>query len=202
MSDLGRFPALRAYVEGLPSGIDSHPQCQAKASMCRTVLDAKPLPAEVAKQLPPPLTKLVEHPPPVSSWIPETHSRAVLLAIYDHHFGDPGAFDAWAYESQRKLFEGPLYAVAMRVISARMLAKAMPLRWRMFHRGTDAQVVELGDHHCRVRFEFPQGIYDAISLIGLTSGLRAALDGTVRGQSTVEVADASPTHAEIEARWT
>ena len=69
-----RFPALEEYIAGLPDGLASHPQCQAKASLYRSLIDTKGLEPDDVDALPPDLRSLVIHPVPISSWIPEVHS--------------------------------------------------------------------------------------------------------------------------------
>ena len=124
MFDPVRFPALRAYVDQLPDGFDSHPDFVAKASLYRTVVDATPLAPDDVVALPDVLRSLIQHPLPVSSWIPEAHSHGVMLAVYDSQFGDAEAFERWAYDRQRELFASPLYGVAMK--SSRPISCSRP----------------------------------------------------------------------------
>jgi len=199
--DPARFPVLRAYVDNLPDGLDSYPDHVAKASLYRTVVDATPLdPADVAA-LPDPLRSLMEHPLPVSSWIPEAHSHGVMLAVYDSGFGDREVFAQWAYDRQRELFSSPLYGVAMKLVSPGLLLKTATLRWRLFHRGVTFKVIEQRPDGGVAMLQFPAGVYEEISLLGMCAGLRAALDLTVGDNCTVGVRDASATHAVVAVEW-
>lgn len=201
MIDPVRFPVLRAYVDQLPNGLDSHPDYVAKASLYRTVVDATPLAPDDVEALPDVLRSLIQHPLPVSSWIPEAHSHGVMLAVYDSQFGDAGRFEQWAYDRQRDLFSGPLYSVAMKLVSPNLLLKTATLRWRLFHRGVTFKVTEQRNDGGVGELQFPTGVYEDISLLGMCAGLRAALDLTVGGGCRVGIRDASATHAVVAVNW-
>lgn len=201
MLDADYYPTLAAYLEGLPDGIDSHPGCVAKASLYRAVLDVKPLSSDDKKRLPKPLVELLDHPVPVSSWIPEVHSHAMMLAIYDRAFTDIEAFAKHAYESQRALFTGPLYSIALRIASPELLIKTAAVRWKLFHRGMTFKPVADGNGFGRVKLEYPLGVYEPILLRALCEAIRAILELSTAKDATVEVADCQPTHATLTVQW-
>ncbi|MGH1341660.1 MAG: hypothetical protein ACRBN8_08930 [Nannocystales bacterium] len=201
MSNEAKFPALTEYLASVPHGLDSYPDYWAKASLYRGMLEGRPLVEPMLTDLPLELQALVEHPVPVSSWMPEVHSHALMLAIYDTHFGDLDRFVAWAYDQQRALFTGPLYSVAMRLVSPGLLFKTAAVRFRMFHRGASLAVVERRGNGGIAKLEYPPCLYDSISRAGLCAGLRAALDLTVSGQSSIEVIEAGDDYALLSARW-
>lgn len=201
MIDADHFPTLAAYLEGLPDGIDSHPECQAKASLYRTALDTAPLPDADIPRLPPPLVALLEHPAPVSSWIPEVHNHALLIAIYDRVFADLEAFAKHSYASQRALFEGPLYSIAFRLASPELLIKTAALRWKMFHRGITFKPITDGPGHGRVRLDYPPGMYDRVLLRTLCEAIRAILDLSTAKDAEVETASCDRTTATLSCRW-
>ncbi len=201
MSHDEKFPALTEYLAGIPDGLESYPDCLAKASLYRGMVADRPLLQPVLAELPAPLRVLIEHPVPVSSWLPEVHSHALMLAVYDVHFGDLNAFTTWAYEQQRALFTGPLYSVAMRLVSPSLLFKTAPVRFSMFHRGARLVIVERRDNGGTARLEYPPGLYDSISRAGLCSGLTAALDLTIAGRASVEIVDSGDTYALVDAHW-
>jgi len=199
--DTDHYPTLAAYLDGLPDGIDSHPACQAKASLHRSALETAPLPVEDIARLPNALIELLEHPVPVSSWIPEVHNHALLLAIYDRVFVDIEAFARHAYSTQRALFEGPLYAIAFRIASPELLIKTAGLRWRMFHRGITFKPVMDGKGHGRVQLDFPAGIYHPVLLRSLCEALRATLELATAKDAQVETARCGSTTATLSCRW-
>jgi hypothetical protein len=196
-----RFPAVEAYLAGLPDGLDSHPECQSKASLYRTLIDTRPLDRDDIEALPAPLRQLTVHPMPISSWIPEVHSHALILATYDRRFDSREEFLAHAYDEQKRLFSSRVYAIAFRVLSPVFLLKSMDLRWRMFHRGSRMRLVERRGTHAVVELTHPPGLYDEVSRCGLCEGLRAALDIVAGDGTSVTVELAEPTRAVISARW-
>ncbi|MEM6996418.1 MAG: hypothetical protein AAF721_38290 [Myxococcota bacterium] len=196
-----RFPAMNAFIAGLPDGLASHPQCSAKATLYRTLSETMPLQPDELAAMPAPLRELIERPAPVSSWIPEVYSHAIMLSIYDRRFTNLASFADHAYKHQRRLFEGPLYAVAFRIITPALVVKTSALRWRMFHRGMKFIPNELSPGHGQVRLEYPHGVYEAVLRRALCEALRAALDMTNGGGNTVLELEASRTHAVLDVHW-
>ncbi len=201
LRELDGFPELSSYLAELPNGVDSYPSCQAKASLYRSVADARPIaPADIAK-LPAALQRLLDHPVPISSWISEVHSHAVLLAIYDRCFSSRQEFAEFAYQRQKVLFGGRIYSVALRVVSPTMLVKTAALRFGMFHRGVGFTVVDPHPGGVKIVIDHPSGVYDEISRVGLCEGLRAVLDLCMGGGTFVNVQDATKIRTLILAGW-
>ena len=90
------FPSVRAYLERLPFGIDSHPECEVKASVLRDALASRALDSDL-DALPAPVRELVRSLPPVSAWIREVHALVAMLAIRDRYFA-PGPAGLEEYE--------------------------------------------------------------------------------------------------------
>ena len=201
MIDAHIFPAVAAYVGALPDGLDSHPTCQAKASLYRALLDFAPLAPGDLAGLPPVLVDLARHPAPVSSWIPEVRSHAMMLAVYDRAFPDLEAFAEHAYASQRALFNGPLYAIAMRLASPNMLIKTAALRWRLFHRGMVFQPILRGSGEASVELEYPPAVYEPILLRALCEAIRAILELSTLSGAEVRIVRCGSTSASLAARW-
>jgi hypothetical protein len=197
--DRARYPIVAEYLAGVPNGLDGHPQCSAKASLYRFVLDERPL--ADTDGLPGVLAELVDHPRPVNTWIPEVHSHALMLAVYDRSFGDVDRFAAFCYETQRKLWASKIYVVLMRWTSPQRLLSTGSARWQLFHRGSTLKIEARDDDRATLRLEHPAGLYDHISRVGLTEGLRAALDMSTRYRCSIEQVDASPTGARWTATW-
>ncbi len=195
------FPALSEYIEGLPEGLSSHPECKSKASIYRALLEGSPLSDEAIASLPDVLQPLAIKPAPVSSWVPEVHSHALMLAVYDRNFSGLSAFAKHAYDRQRAMLEGPLYAFAFRLAGPMLLVKTAALRWRLFHRGMRVAVVDPGDGRGKFRLDYPVGIYEPILLRTLAEALRAAMDMCSGGGAVVDIGEASPTHAVLDFLW-
>lgn len=189
--DATQLPATAAYLAALPAGLASHPECQAKASLYRAFVGERAPPG-----LPDELVDLMQHPRPVTAWIPEVHSHALLLAHYDMHGHDHASFARFTYDSQTELWNSKLYAFLMKLVSPARLIASAGQRWAQFHRGSELTANELGPYEGELVLRHPSGLYDEISLIGLTEGLRAVLDVS-RVPSRLRLVH----HDDLGARW-
>ena len=199
--DRDKFPCLARFLDTLPQGLDSYPECRAKASMYLNLAAQRPVPADDVCALPEPLRRMSEEPLPVSSWIPEVHSQAMMLAIYDRRFADIDEFGQYAYVQGKALLEGPLYAVAFKLVPPSLLVKTAVLRWRMFHRGATLEAVPDGTNGATARIVHPSGLFEKITLRGICEGIRAALDLSTGGGASVEVSGVGIEHSSLRLRW-
>ncbi|MEM6996763.1 MAG: hypothetical protein AAF721_40035 [Myxococcota bacterium] len=198
--DASQFPSVARFIAALPEGLDSYPQCRAKASMVRNLADEVVFPGHDLAALPEPLRLFREV--PVSSWISETHSQAMMLAIYDRCFDDLAQFGAYAHRQGRALLVGPLYAIAFKVVTPAFLVKTATLRWRMFHRGTELTARRAGEASAEVRIDHPPGLFGEVVRRGFCEGMRAAIDLATGGGTTFELTGSEPRYATLRLRWT
>lgn len=190
-------PHLRAYLDRLPAGLDSYPECRAKASLYRGMIDGLGVdPAGLA----PELVDLLEQPRPVTDWIPEVYSHAILLAQYDQHFDDVDVFAAHCYAYQHRMWSSKLYAFMMRFVSPPRLIASTSQRWAQFHRGSTLQATRTGDDSAEVVLETPPWIYDEVSLRALSEGMRAVLDRSAI-PTTLTFLSQEPSVARWSVRW-
>lgn len=199
MSD--RLPNLTRYVESLPHGFDSYPSARGKASLYRSMLDENLMAKARSFSLPAPLNRMLTTPYPVSSWIPEVHSNAMLLAIRDLACTDDDGFEAHAYAHLRRLFEGPLYRVLLKLASPSLLVRAAGYRWASFHRGSGFTVEASSAHGAEVRIEYPAHLWNPQLGLGLKAGLRAIVDISGARDCTMDVRDYTPQSLRIVGQW-
>lgn len=189
---------MQAYIDRLAAGLDSYPECRAKASLYRSMLASRPVDPE---PLPAPLRDLVERPRPVSDWIAEVHSHALMLALFDQHFDDRESFRQFCYQEQSKLWSSKLYAFMMRFVSPQRLIASASARWEHFHRGTTLRATPgAAPHSAEMVLEGPAHVYDEITLLGLTEGVRALLDRSAI-DSTLTLVEWSATQARWVVHW-
>lgn len=195
------LPSVARYLEQLPEGDASYPDCTVKASLLRNALGARPLGPEVP--LPPAVRALVAHPPPVSVWIPEVQFNAVSIAIRDVHFPGPAldAYLAWVYDQNRRLFTAALYRALFFVLSPERLLVGMEKRWGSFRRGTEARVVERSSSTVEIRVTTPPFLTNEITVRGLAAAMQSAIDCAGARRSHVEGAQLSPTEVAYRGRW-
>lgn len=198
----GVHPVVRGYVERLPDGLASYPECTAKAALLRDILDSRPLDA-TADDIPEALRMTIASPPPVSSWIPEVHFVASSLAIYGRYFGgdDLQGFDEWICARNSALFRKPLYRVLIALMSPERLLVGASKRWGAFHRGTTLTLLQHTPTSALVRLEFPPHLFGDELMRGFAAGMRAAAI-VAGGRDVVSGLEApGPTSAEYWIRW-
>ncbi len=188
----------------MPLGIDSHPHCKVKASVYRNALDSRGL-DDVLTVLPDEARELVEHPPPVSAWVPEVPAMVVMIAIRDVHFeaGDAGikAYAEWTRERNLKLLTRPLYRALFLVLSPQRLLQGVQRRWRVFRQGTEIETTQSGPNSAAVRVRFPAHLYDKVALSGMRAAMLAALEAAGARKLKLEIVSIGDREARYEASW-
>jgi uncharacterized protein (TIGR02265 family) len=194
--------SVAAYLEGLPHGLASYPECTAKASLLRDMLATRPLDPD-SDSLLEDLRPLIRDPPPVSTWIPEVAFVASAMTVYDEHFGghDVAGFEQWIVDFNAALFRKPLYRVLFALISPERLVVGATTRWSAFHRGTSLALVERGQRSGLVRVGFPPDLYGTVMLHGFAAGLRAAVVVAGGRDVRTELESIEATSAEYWIRW-
>jgi hypothetical protein len=191
-------PRFSRYLSGLPSGLDSHPECKAKGSVFRNLLDG--VPCDIAG-LPGPLRRHMEEPPIASEWLPEAHLWGLAFAVADQGGMDDDRLHAWARERNRKLFEGPVYRTLMALVPPGTLFRFSANRWSAFHRGSSLEAGRVDDEGGRATLSFPAGLFDEQVLRFLSVVFRTALEASRARDPEVELLEATPTAGHFRVRW-
>ncbi len=203
--DHDRFPITAAYLERLPDGIRSHPQCLVKASVLRDVVDSRPLVTADLESLPAEVVQLVREPHPVSSWIPEVHALVVMLAVRDRHFaaGEEGSrtYEDWTYRRNRRLLARPLYRALFLLLSPDRLVRGVGRRWSMFRRGSSIEVVSREPGRVELEMISPPFLYEETVGRGLMGALRAATELAGGRAVEVELRSIEERSIRYELRW-
>lgn len=197
------YRSVHDYLERLPDGLDSYPQCVAKASLLSHALESRPI-SPPPGSVPEPVQRLIEQPPPVSAWIPEVTFNAAVLAIYDEVFGgtDSKGFEDWVCDMNRQLFASPLYRVLFAFVSPSRLVSLSTSRWSAFHRGSTLTLLEARRDSSRIRLEFPPRLFGRVMLVGFTAGVRAAAMVAGARDASGELGEITDTFAEYTVQWT
>jgi hypothetical protein len=192
---------VAAYLAKLPGGADAFPECSVKASLVRTVLNERPIGSDVP--LPASVRTLVDHPPPVSVWVPEVHFNVVMLAILESQFGgrsDQG-YLAWVYDQNARVLSTALYRMLFFVVSPERLIVGMQKRWAAFRRGTEPRLVTHGPRDVELRVQSPPHLYGPLNVEGMSHALRAAVECAGAKDARVDGLIASPTEVVFRFRW-
>ena len=133
-TDRAAFPSVAEYLERLPGGCDSYPECVAKASFLCQSLKGKPVLLPPGA-LPAPIDSLIRQPPPMSAWIPRRifKRRCSSFATFISTAAPAASpFRRWTHELALNLFNTPLYKALFFVISPARLLRGMKSRWHTF----------------------------------------------------------------------
>ena len=190
--DLFRYPKTAVYLRQLPDGLDSYPECVAKASIHRTVYAHAD---EALTGLPDPLQSLLDEPTPAARWVPQCHTLALILAIVESRGMYGPARGAWIRDAAASLFATPMYRILMFAATPRLLFKGANIRWSAFFRGSQL-VPTMGDREATLELAAPPGMFDPSLAEIFTDVLRAALNLTEeqneRAQIELLAGDAGP----------
>ncbi len=194
---------LEGYLQGLPQGADSHPECVGRGTLMLNVLQTNPLtPPELAR-LPPFVRAYFEKPPLHASWVPEVHIWSTVFAVGDVKGLDARAFAAWSLESNRRLCEGLRLKVQLDILNSAQSAEMGAMTWTTTHHGTRLEVVGFGPEHTLARLEFPKNLLNLLALECLAGAFVAILDATKPGRGNgVKVTGHSETWGEFRTTWT
>ena len=199
--DARRFPRVAQYLAGLPNGVASHPECTAKGSIVRSILEDKPIGDIPAGSLPESVRSLAEHFAPYSSWVTEVELMCLNLAFADYHRLSDAAYVERKYQQNRKLFDTFVYKLLMSFTSPVSLIEHAATRWGTLHRGPAMQVELTSQSSARLTLGFPANLYDKLLLDLNAAVFRAALVHGKAQAADVRVADFGSTHAVFDARW-
>lgn len=203
--DPDRFPVTARFLERLPAGVHSHPQCLVKASVLRDVVDSKPLAPADLECLPQEVVQLVVEPRPLSAWIPEVHALTAMLAVRDLHFA-PGtvglkAYERWTRERNRRLLGRPLYRALFLLLSPTRLLRGVGRRWSMFRQGSTLEMLSQEPGKASLQVVYPSFLFDDTVARGLTGALVAATELAGGREAEVEIQSVAEQRTKFEIRW-
>lgn len=194
------FPRLSAYLARLPEGLASHPRCQAKGAIVRSMISPDPLAGVPMGALPDEIRGVISAPPTNSAWIPDVHFFGALLAVADVRKYDDAQFGAWLLEANQRVFQSPVYKFVMSFTSPGLLLTMCGTIWRAMHKGTILSA-ERGERTATALLEFPDRLYDAQVLETIRIAYVAAFAYSRTPEAKLLVEEATATSARFRAEW-
>lgn len=188
------WPRLGAYLAGLPNGLDSHPQCQAKGSQFSFVLRCSPV--QKLRGLPPPLQALVDDVPLATSWVPEVHYMALCMAIVDLGELDVDACARWWGVLVNSMASSRVYGALLAMLTPGLVVRGSAQRWDRLHRGSRLRATA-NDDALELHLEFPEGLFDRFMCEAFTGGFTAIVRRSRVPTSSLRLVHWSP----CSARW-
>jgi len=199
--DEARFPRVAEYVSSLPQGLASHPSCQAKGAVLRSILGARPLSTVPADGLPTSVLELMARPPSNSQWIPETLFWSVTFAVADCHGLDAKGHIDWHREVNTDLYRSAVFRFLMSLASPELLLDLGSTRWAAMHRGTRITLKPTGKRSTQLTIDFPDRLFSRLVLEGLISAFVVALEFSRAKSPAVTLVEANATSGLFEATW-
>lgn len=196
--DPRKFPRTSHYLAQLPEGLASYPQCLAKGSVLRGIVETAPI-ALAPNDLPPELRALLAEPPLPTDWMSE-----VSLLVLGHAYRDrltSKAWEDWTYERNRTLAGKSLYRVLFHVVSPERLFAGFPQRWPAFRRGSEMRVLEISDRRALLQLLSPPHLHDDHSMATMAAVLRALGDTAGARNMAARVASLTDVEARLELTW-
>jgi len=192
---------LNAYLAELPGGLVAHPSCQRKAVQYRQLLTDTPKLVELAAELPSVLAQLLQHPLPVSAFLPTVHENALYLAARDLFFPTDEAFVEAMHRISRQLMQGPLYRIMMTLLSPSMIVRGAASRFGAFNRGTTLETEAVSAHHARAVLTSPAHLYTPLLAEGWAATFQAAVEASGGRDTHFAVVEHTVTRTVFEGRW-
>lgn len=196
-----KTPLLNAYLASLPQGLESFPEVQQKGSIVQSFLEGVPIQQHLSS-LPRPIAELVKHLPPPSAWISEVKAAALYLACADLCFPSAEAYVEFAYRANRKIIEGPIYAMLFRMLGVKRIVNVVAGRWEQFHRGTSLKVVHFEGTEGRLRLDCPPHATPLLLAQCHGTAVRATVEIVGAKNVTVACTQSGPSAFDYVCRWT
>jgi hypothetical protein len=188
------------YLARLPSGLDSYPHYLVKAAPLRHFLETLHFGTEV-QSLPSTLRTLVESPLPMSSWMPEVHAVAFMLAVRDLLFHDDDSVYDSVLRSNRELFSGPLYKALFFFIKPEKMFQYAESRWASMHKGIRLTLQSSSSQAATFRVDFPPHLIEVLVARCLQSGFVVALEAAGGKDVHFWISELRQDHAIFRGSW-
>ncbi len=197
--DPASFPTLATYLVSLPNGIDSYPQCLAKASLLRAVVDELGGPRKL-DGIPPPLARELAKPSPPNAWIREVTYVAAHFALLDAlGLSEPEMLEA-TYRANRKLTESRMYRALAQLASPNLLLRGAEISWRLIHRGVSLRM-HPGSQKMEIFVRHPSGLWTAVAHQSAALGFRAVVEASNGDNADAQVVESRLDGARFEVTW-
>jgi hypothetical protein len=167
------LPRMVAYLDQLPAGAASYPDCLAKASMLRRALAERPLAREHVEALAPGAARIVSCPPLDGEWVPDVWLASILLAIADAYGMSDEQYLDWMRELNTRMFN-TIFRLLMKVAPPDLIVRTASARWSVFHRGSTLTVVDSAPGRCAARLAFPVRLFHGLALRQFVAVFEAA----------------------------
>lgn len=198
-----KYPATARYLDSLPNGLDSYPECLAKTDS-RDNIKREFSAIGNDSDLPTIIRDFFQG-RYRNNWIPEVVSCALLLLVRDVEFKSDEEFLAWCYKGHRDLYLKPHYKIIIYILSPTLLLSGATNRWSTFHRGSTLAprpIVKEGDfYQGYATLTFPSRLFNELLLSVQRGAYQAAIDATRAKETQILLTEITDTSALLSFRW-
>lgn len=195
------YPRLAAYLDSLPEGLQSHPQCTCVAEVFSEVLQAHPNLGHHAG-IPAPLAALLLTPPKPTQDIPEVLSTASRMLLRDVAYNHDVAYLQFMEALSAKVFAKPMYRMLMYVMSPSLILMGAQRRWARFRKGTTLRAEPRStDGTVELVLSFPHRLFPPLALETFGGAYCAALKASRARNVNVLLRDHDNTRGVFVLSW-
>ncbi len=185
------LPRVSAYLESLPDGFDSYPECRIVGGMVRALVRGRPESLDLDR-LPDQLRWMMDNPPGPTQFIPEVRLVAFALALAELAFDSDAALLDWAEERMWDLLGGTLSWIDIADPPPEKLAEMSDQAWKTVRRGTEREIIEFGDGYNVGRVTYPENLITQFYAEILARGILAGYRHSRAPQPKVELLEWTP----------
>ena len=195
------YPRLGMYLRELPNGVDSYPDSIAKASLYQVMRDLADVEVDPAR-VPEAVADLFAHPPPKTRWIPEVHSVAAHLALFDASGLRESDFMELAKSYTANMAASPMYRVLAFFTSPQRLLSGAAKRWEHIHQGLPIEIdFDVDSKRATIEMQHPPNLWTSLAHDWTASSWGPLLKMSNASGGDVVVRSSSPTGATFDVRW-
>ncbi len=190
------LPRTAEYVNALPDGMASYPECRVRADVSNEVFRRFPEVLEhpgISKEM----VSLLRETSRAGEWMPDVHGVVARLLVRDSICESDEEFCAWSHEVAGAVFTRPLFRVLMYVLSPTLVMMGASRRWAAFRRGTTLNA-DMKGRGGTVELRYPEHLYTPLILEGFVAAFRASLEAARAVEPRFELIESLPG----TARWT
>ncbi len=151
---------FQEYIDGLPEGLASYPDCRTRGSLVRAITDSHPCERLRAASIADELRPLLSPQLPVSALIPEVHYVAFVCLFYELEFDSWAEFETFWLNRNTRLAKNIAYRALFNAIGPKNLVKFVGIRVSHFKKGPiSMKARECENRKAIVRLEGPPLLY-------------------------------------------
>lgn len=197
--DRQRYPTLAWYIDQLPEGLASYPDCKTKGSLVLSAIEGHDV-SDLRDGLPEMVAATIHNPPSAGLWMHGTLSDAVSYVMVDAFYPTEEAAMQWTRERTRRTSQKKIYRAFARATGPSVLLRAAVAVHGLFQRGTDLEV-ERTEFGASARLTHPAYLHGGLSH-RFNVPMFEEMIGQVGGRDTTASLTASePEFATYEISW-